>query len=151
MIGEQLSLIDRDTPDRAGTTGELSQMLGFAGQQRRDALTAFDTRDLVRAHGLEAQDDAIDQINRRVFQVTLELDATTPQRELAMRHVLISRSIERIGDNAVDIGEQAAFLVTTELQEFNDASRPKRSHSAARPPRVHAELWSPAARRQPRR
>ena len=41
-----------------------------------------------------------------------------------MRHVLISRSIERIGDNAVDIGEQAAFLVTRELREFNDASHP---------------------------
>jgi phosphate transport system protein len=35
------------------------------------------------------------------------------------------RSIERIGDNAVDIGEQTAFLVTTELREFSDASHPK--------------------------
>ena len=134
LIGEQLSLIDRHVADRAGTTDELSQMIGFAGRQLRDALTAFGARDLAGAHGLEAQDDAIDTINRRVFQAALELDATTPRRELAMRHVLISRSIERIGDNAVDIGEQTAFLVTTELREFNDASRPKRSRPTVQPP-----------------
>jgi phosphate uptake regulator len=39
--------------------------------------------------------------------------------------VLIARSLERIGDNAVDIAEQAAFLVTAELREFTDASHPK--------------------------
>ena len=38
----------------------------------------------------------------------------------------IARSLERVGDNAVDIAEQAAFLITTELREFTDASRPKR-------------------------
>jgi phosphate uptake regulator len=85
-------------------------MIRFAGRQLHDALTAFDDRDLVCARELEAQDDAIDKLNRRIFRATLELDATTAQRELAMRHVLISRSVERIGDNAVDIGEQAAFL-----------------------------------------
>jgi phosphate transport system protein len=127
LTAEQLTEIDPDIPDPAGTTNELAQMIGFAGQQLHDALTAFDARDLARARGLEQQDDAIDQLNRRIFQATLELDATTAQRELAMRHVLISRSIERIGDNAVDIGEQAAFLITTELRQFNDASRPKRS------------------------
>ena len=32
------------------------------------------------------------------------------------------RCLERIGDHAVDIGEQAAFLVTGEFREFTDAS-----------------------------
>jgi phosphate transport system protein len=133
LTAEQLTEIDPDIPDRAGTADELSQMIGLAGQQLRDPLTAFDARDIVRACGLEHQDDAIDQINRRIFQATLGLETTTPQRELAMRHVLISRSIERIGDNAVDIGEPTAFLVTTELCEFNDASHPKHSHSTHTP------------------
>jgi phosphate transport system protein len=38
--------------------------------------------------------------------------------------MLIARSLERIADNAVDIAEQAAFLVTGELHEFSDAVRP---------------------------
>ena len=37
--------------------------------------------------------------------------------------MLVARAIERIGDNAVDIGEQVAFVVTGEFREFSDASR----------------------------
>jgi phosphate transport system protein len=35
---------------------------------------------------------------------------------------LVARALERVGDNAVDIGEQVAFLVTGEYREFTDAS-----------------------------
>ena len=38
---------------------------------------------------------------------------------------VVSRQIERIGDYAVDIGEQMAFLVTGEFHEFTDASHPE--------------------------
>ena len=39
-----------------------------------------------------------------------------------MRMIVVSRCLERIGDNAVDIGEQTEFLVTGEFHEFSDAS-----------------------------
>ena len=39
-----------------------------------------------------------------------------------MRMIIVARCFERIGDNAVDIGEQTAFLVTGEFREFTDAS-----------------------------
>ena len=35
---------------------------------------------------------------------------------------LAARALERVGDQAVDIGEQVAFLVTGEFREFTDAS-----------------------------
>jgi phosphate transport system protein len=35
---------------------------------------------------------------------------------------VVSRHLERVGDNAVDIGEQVAFLLTGEFREFTDAS-----------------------------
>jgi phosphate transport system protein len=41
---------------------------------------------------------------------------------------VVSRRIERIGDNAVDIAEQVAFLVTGEFHEFTDASHPEIEH-----------------------
>jgi len=34
------------------------------------------------------------------------------------------RALERVGDNAVDIGEQVSFLVSGEFREFTDASHP---------------------------
>ena len=40
-----------------------------------------------------------------------------------MTMMLVSRALERIGDNAVDIGEQVAFVVTGLFREFSDASR----------------------------
>jgi phosphate transport system protein len=41
-----------------------------------------------------------------------------------MTMLLVARALERIGDNAVDIGEQTAFVVTGLFREFTDASHP---------------------------
>jgi phosphate transport system protein len=38
---------------------------------------------------------------------------------------VVSRQIERVGDHAVDIAEQVAFLLTGEFTEFTDASHPE--------------------------
>jgi phosphate transport system protein len=42
-----------------------------------------------------------------------------------MHMMLVARCLERIGDNAVDIGEQTAFVVTGLFREFEDASHPQ--------------------------
>jgi phosphate transport system protein len=44
--------------------------------------------------------------------------------EWGMHMNLAARALERVGDNAVDIGEQVAFLVSGEFREFTDASHP---------------------------
>jgi phosphate transport system protein len=100
-------------------------MTELAGRQVQHAVRAFIARDVASATELQREDDALDRINRQVFEATHALDGDSGERELAMRYVLIARSLERIGDNAVDIAEQAVFLVTTAFQEFSDASRPK--------------------------
>jgi len=46
-------------------------------------------------------------------------------REWILRMVVVSRTLERIGDHAVDIGEQTAYLLTAEFREFTDASHPE--------------------------
>ena len=46
----------------------------------------------------------------------LDLVATQLERVL--------EALERIGDNAVDIGEQTAFVVTGLFREFSDSSTP---------------------------
>ena len=76
--------------------------------------------------GRSRDDDvAINLLNREVFATTARTDGTLLERDVMMRQMLIGRSIERIADNAVDIAEHAAFLVTGEVIEFSDASRPR--------------------------
>jgi phosphate transport system protein len=41
-----------------------------------------------------------------------------------LRMLLVARQLERVGDQAVDIAEQVAFLLTGRFREFTDASHP---------------------------
>ena len=91
----------------------------------RVALDAFGDRDLAAAESLVELDELVDRANRRVVERILELGGAERMREYGLRMVLVSRALERIGDHAVDIGEQIAFLLTAEFREFTDASHPQ--------------------------
>jgi phosphate transport system protein len=113
----------------AGSPGEprilasLAEMGVRAEEMTRVALRSFEHRDLVRAESLVELDELIDRANRRTVEHVLELDPE--QREWGLRMLVVSRCLERIGDHAVDIGEQTAYLVTGEFREFTDASHPE--------------------------
>jgi phosphate transport system protein len=125
LITIQLQDVNPDMFDRQGTGEKCAEMAKLAGAILQRASIAFVARDLEVARAVDRDDDAIDQLNRRIFEATLALDGDFDERELALRHVLIARSLERIGDNAVDIAEQAVFLVTAKMLQFSDASRAK--------------------------
>ena len=106
---------------------DLIQRMGDqARQQVVQCGQAFARRDVDMAQDLVRQDDVIDQLNRDVFRRALDLGDDPDRREWAMHMMLVGRCIERIGDNAVDIGEQTAFVVTGLFREFEDASHPAR-------------------------
>jgi len=90
----------------------------------RVALDSFGHRDLAGAESLVDLDELIDRANRRVVERILELGGDPAMREYGLRMVVVSRALERIGDHAVDIGEQTAYLLTAEFREFTDASHP---------------------------
>ena len=88
----------------------------------RVALQSFAERDVDRAESLVELDELIDRANRRVVQHVLALGGNPALREWGLRMIIVSRCLERIGDHAVDVGEQTAYLVTGEFREFTDAS-----------------------------
>jgi phosphate transport system protein len=96
-----------------------------ARQQVIQSKQAFSRRNVEQAQDLVRQDDQIDRLNREVFHLALEIGDDPDTREWAMHMMLVARCIERIGDNAVDIGEQTAFIVTGLFREFEDASHPE--------------------------
>lgn len=93
-----------------------------AGQMIELALHAFSTRRLDLAERLPINDDAIDRLNRGMLQHLRCYIGDEDSYEWAVNLLLVARYLERIGDHAVDIGEQTAFLVTGVFREFTDAS-----------------------------
>jgi len=91
-------------------------------EMARVAFDAFAARDLEQARALHTLDELVDRANRQVFQEVLGYVNDAEALEWGMRQITVARCFERIGDNAVDIGEQTAFLVTGEFAEFTDAS-----------------------------
>jgi phosphate transport system protein len=89
------------------------------------AKRAFEERNVEMARDLVVRDDVVDDLNRECFQLALAIGDDADKREWAMTMLLTARAIERIGDNAVDIGEQVAFVVTGLFREFEDASHPE--------------------------
>jgi phosphate transport system protein len=105
----------------------LKRILMMGAQVRTEinqAKRAFGSRDYEMARDLVRQDDVVDNLNRECFHLALEIGDDADKREWAMTMMLAARALERIGDNAVDIGEQVAFVVTGLFQEFEDASHP---------------------------
>ena len=88
----------------------------------RVALDSFAERNLEQAESLVHLDDLVDRANRRVVGHVLALGGDPERREWGLRMIIVSRCLERIGDHAVDIGEQTAYLVSGEFREFTDAS-----------------------------
>ncbi|HUK93927.1 MAG TPA: phosphate signaling complex protein PhoU [Gaiellaceae bacterium] len=103
----------------------LQEMGERAEEMLRVALDSFATRDLVGAESLVELDELIDRSNRRFVERLVDLAADPAMREWVLRMVIVSRTLERIGDHAVDIGEQTAYLLTAEFREFTDASHPE--------------------------
>jgi phosphate transport system protein len=102
----------------------LEDMGQRAEQMIRVALDAFADRDLEKARSLQELDELIDRANRKATEDVLSLGDSVEEREYGLRMLVISRCVERIGDHAVDIGEQVAYLVTGEFHELTDASHP---------------------------
>jgi len=68
-------------------------------------------------------DDPVDRLNRQSHLEALKLADDPGALDWGLHMNLVARALERVGDNAVDIGEQVYFLVTGEFEEFTDATQ----------------------------
>jgi phosphate transport system protein len=120
----KLTQLVADADPDPGLVEVLVEMGERAEEMLRVALDSFDRRDLAGAESLVALDELIDRSNRRFVERLVDVMAEPSLREWGLRMVVVARTIERIGDRAVDIGEQTAYLLTAAFREFTDASHP---------------------------
>jgi phosphate transport system protein len=122
-IAKLTKLVYDVAPD-AKLVEAFEEMAARGEEMLKVALRSFVDRDLAGAESLVELDELIDRANRRAVQHLLALGSNIQLREWGLRMIVVSRCLERIGDHAVDIGEQTAYLVTGEFREFTDASHP---------------------------
>jgi phosphate transport system protein len=115
-------------PQNPPVLQDLEKMGTVALRMMEAAMEALARRDLALARQLPVMDDPIDDLNRGMLEKVLAVADDKRMLEWGIRMYVVSRQIERIGDNAVDIGEQVAFLVTGQFREFTDASHPEIEH-----------------------
>ena len=124
-IAKLVPLVGREPPVEEGILARIDRMMRQAISQVAQCKQAFSRRDVQLAEDLVRQDDEIDRLNREIFSLALQSGDDRDAREWGATMMLVARSIERVGDNAVDIGEQTAFVVTGLFREFTDASHPE--------------------------
>ena len=118
----KLTKLSKDLPPDDFLLQGFKEMGERAEQMIRVAMRSLEERDRVAAESLLELDELIDGANRRIVNRLLEIGHDLEKREWGLRMIVVSRCLERIGDHAVDIGEQTAYLVTGEFREFTDAS-----------------------------
>jgi phosphate transport system protein len=123
-IAKLVPLGGHEPPSDDEMIGMITRMGELARSQALQCKQAFELRDVELAVDLVRQDAEINRLNRCVFARAVAVGTDEDRREWAMHMMLMARALERIGDNAVDIGEQVAFVETGLFREFSDASHP---------------------------
>jgi phosphate transport system protein len=124
-ICKLIPLSGHEPPAEPNVLELVLHMAALARSEVVQAKLAFAERNVELAEDLVRQDREINAIQRDIFRRAIEIGDDADVREWAMTMILVARCIERIGDNAVDIGEQTAFVVTGLFREFSDSSHPR--------------------------
>jgi phosphate transport system protein len=123
-VAKLLPLAGHEPPRHPELLGKLVQMGRLARAEVIQSKQAFAMRDVALAEDLVKQDREINRLNREIFRGAVDIGDDPDVREWAMTVTMMARAFERIGDNAVDIGEQVAFVVSGLFREFSDSSTP---------------------------
>ena len=123
-IAKVIPLTGHDPPADPRIVKDVVTMGKQVRAQISQSKRAFADRNVEMARDLVVQDEVVNNLNKEIFRIALEIGDDLDRREWAMTMILVARAIERIGDNTVDVGEQVAFIVTGLFREFSDASHP---------------------------
>lgn len=97
---------------------QIQEMGDLVRPMIRVAIEAYLRRDIDEARLLPAMDEPVDRLNANMYKETVAVGSNPPMLEWATKMLMAARALERIGDQAVDFGEQTAYLVTGERAEF---------------------------------
>lgn len=103
---------DRVLPDKVRASfADMARVAIALGDSARQVLISRDPQQAAR---LREQDDAMDELYRRLFSVLLD-EGWTDDIPAAVDAALLGRFYERFADHAVEVGRRVIFIVSGDL------------------------------------
>ncbi len=94
-------------------SSEVVYMGESASAMLKEVLDAFINGNEEKAHKACQRDEAIDEVYRRLLRELLSLMEQNPERVPQANHLMvISQSLERIGDHTTNLGERTIYVLT---------------------------------------
>ena len=104
----------------------IPEMAAITNGMVKDSLHAYVNRDATLARSVLARDDEVDNRKRRVTNELAEHIRHFPETTTAaLELILVARDLERIGDHATNIAENAIFVVQGKDVRHNAELRPR--------------------------
>lgn len=116
----KLAELAHGLPTEQRVIEQVREMGDLVRPMLRTAIDAFIRRDADEARLLPSMDEPVDRINKGMYREVVALGPHPKRLEWATHMMMAARALERIGDQAVDIGEQVVFLITGEFQDFDE-------------------------------
>ncbi len=99
-----------------------SKMGELSCQLVRSSLEAFRKTDITLAEELSSLDEPIDELYKQFLKELRKAREEEDYIERFTQLILASRYLERVADNAVNIGERVTYIVTGEFKDYTDVS-----------------------------
>lgn len=124
----KIAQFNADLPSAERICAIVTEMGDLVRPMIRTAIGAFLRKDLDEARLLPAMDEPVDRLNASMYQEAVAVSDDKRVLEWATKMLLVARALERIGDQAVDFGEQTAYLITGERAGFDEDGLVDPSH-----------------------
>lgn len=127
----KIAQLNKSLPRVERICEQIREMGDLVRPMVRTAIEAYVRGDVDEARLLPAMDQPVDRLNANMYKETVAVRESPELLEWAAKMLMVSRALERIGDQAVDFGEQTAYLMTGERAEFdeNGMAQPIDDHS----------------------
>ncbi len=124
----KITQFNADLPRSERICAVVKEMGDLARPMIRTAISAYIRKDVDEARLLPAMDEPVDRLNASMYRETVAVSDDKRVLEWATKMLLVARALERIGDQAVDFGEQTIYLLTGERAGFDEAGVVHSSH-----------------------
>ncbi|MGH8945614.1 MAG: phosphate signaling complex protein PhoU [Acidimicrobiia bacterium] len=108
----KIAQFNRGLPRVERICDQIREMGDLVRPMIRTATEAWVRHDLDEARLLPAMDEPVDRLNANMYKEMVAVADHPELLEWAAKMILVSRALERIGDQSVDFAEQTAYLIT---------------------------------------